>query len=166
MSGAHGNSSDHRVMAQNPDTCKELAFFRRVLVKQEKELGDFSKRADPRDRSRETLEARMRTRKTRRAIENIILQMGKRAMENQDSDGGESSSGSGARPPEHPPPPLPPLPPEPPRGTGIGASGTQTATPPAVRSLQPTEVPDFDPSRPRWYAGNASGSQRRSIIRR
>ena len=118
MSGAHGNSSDHRVMAQRPDPCEELAFFRRVLVKQEQELADISKRADPRDRSRETLEARMRTRKTRRAIENIILQMGKRAMENQDSDGGESSSGSGARPPEHPPPPLPPLPTDSPEERG------------------------------------------------
>ena len=127
MSGAHGNSSDHRVMAQRPDPRKELAFFRRVLVKQE--LANISKRADPRDRSRETLEARTRTRKTRRAIENIILQMGKRAMENQDSDRGESSSGSEARPPEHPPPPLPPLPTDSPRGTGIGAAGTQTPTP-------------------------------------
>ena len=154
-------------MAQRPDPRrKELAFFQRLLVKQERKLADISKRADRRDRLRETFEARTRTRKTRREIEGIILQMRNRGMENQDSDGGTSSSGSGARPPEHPLPALPPLPPEPPRGTGIGASGTQTATPPAVRSLQPTEVPDFDPSRPRWYAGNASGSQRRSIIRR
>ena len=144
------------------------------MVKQERKLADISKKADRRDLLRETLEARTRTRKTRRAIEGIIVQMGKRGIDNQDSDGGTGSSGSGARPPEHPPPALPPLPSEPLRGMRIGASETQTAAsshrdvrrrrfdntkeepeahhkntrPPAVRSFQPTEVPDFDQSRP------------------
>ena len=68
---------DHRVMAQRPDPRKELAFFRRLLVKQERELADISKRADRRDHSGETLEARTRTRKTLGAIEGIILQKGK-----------------------------------------------------------------------------------------
>ena len=143
-------------------------------MKQERELADISKKADRRDRSRETLEARTRTRKSRLAIEGIIVQMGKRGIDNQDSDGGMGISGSGARPPEHPPPALPPLPSEPVRGTRIGVSETQTtASPlrnvrhrrggntkeepeahykdtrlPTVRSLQPTEIPDIDPSRP------------------
>ena len=66
-------------MAQWPDPRrKELAFYRRLLMKQERELANISKKADRRDRSRETLEARTRTRKTRLAIEGIIVQMGKR----------------------------------------------------------------------------------------
>ena len=114
-------------MAQRPDPHrKELAFYRRLLMKQERELADISKKADRRDRSRETLEARTRTRKTRLAIEGIIVQMGKRGIDNQDSDGGMGSSGSRARPPEHPPPALPPLPSEPVRGTRVGASETPT----------------------------------------
>ena len=46
-------------------------------MKQEQELADISKRADRRDHSGETLEARTRTRKTLGAIEGIILQKGK-----------------------------------------------------------------------------------------
>ena len=101
-------------MAQRPDPRrKELAFYRRLLMTQERELADISKKADQRDWSKETLEARTRTRMTRRAIKGIVAQMGKRGIDNQDSDGGMGSSGSRARPPEHPPPALPPLPSEP-----------------------------------------------------
>ena len=166
-------------MAQRPEPLsKELAFFRRLSIKQEREHADINKKADRRDRSRETLEVRTRTRKTRRAIDGIKAQMGKRGMDSQDSDGSTSRSGSrdsiGARPPEHPPPPLPPLPAEPVRRTRIGATETQTTAsplrsvrrrrcgntkeepeahhgdtrPPTVRSLRPTEIPNLDPSRP------------------
>ena len=52
-------------MAQRPEPLrKELAFFRRLLIKQERELADINKKADRRDWSRETLEVRTRTRKT------------------------------------------------------------------------------------------------------
>ena len=80
-------------MAQGPEPLrKELAFFRRLLIKQERELADINKKADRRDRSRETLEVRTRTRKTRRAIDGIKAQMGKRGMDSQDSDGSTSRS--------------------------------------------------------------------------
>ena len=65
-------------MAQRPDTRrKELAFFRRLLASQERELSQISKKSDRRDRSRETLEARTDTRKTRRVIENLLFELGK-----------------------------------------------------------------------------------------
>ena len=50
-------------------------------MKQERELAEISKKADRRDRSRETLEAHSETRKTRRAIENVLLEMGNRGRE-------------------------------------------------------------------------------------
>ena len=78
MDGAHGNSAYCRGMAQRPDPLhKELAFFRRLLASQERELSQISKRSDQRDHSRETLEVRTETRKTRRVIENLLLEMGK-----------------------------------------------------------------------------------------
>ena len=104
-------------MAQRPEPlCRapytELALFRRLLVKQERELAEISKKADRRDRSRETLEARTETRKTRRAIENVLLKMGNKGREGRDRDGGAAALGSAARPPESPTPTPPPLPPK------------------------------------------------------
>ena len=99
-------------MAQGPDPLrKELAFFRRRLIKQERELQDLSKRADRRERLRETLEARMRARRTQRRSDEIKSQMGKRLMGSQDSGGSKSRSASRGptvpRPPEYPPPTPP-----------------------------------------------------------
>ena len=82
-------------MAQGPDPLrKELASFRRLLIKQERELQDVNKRADRRERSRETLEARTKARKTRRTIDEIKAQMGKRGMDSQDSDGSRVGLGA------------------------------------------------------------------------
>ena len=135
-------------------------------MKQERELADISKKADRRDHSRETLEARPGTRKTRRGIENVLLEMGKRGMEGRDSGGGASAPGSAARPPEHLSPTPPSLPPETPQATGVSTQATplhreakrrkvenpkeepeNTRLPP-VHSFCPTVVLDFDPSRP------------------
>ena len=67
-------------MAQRPEPLrKELAFFQRLLIKQERELADINKKADRRDWSRETLEVRTRTRKTRQAIDEIKSQTELRA---------------------------------------------------------------------------------------
>ena len=105
-------------MALGPDPLrKELAFFRRQLIKQERELQDVNKRANRRDRSRETLEARMRTKKKQRRIDEIKSHMGKRGMDSQDSHGSTSRSTIRGpiipRLPEYPPPPLLPLPADP-----------------------------------------------------
>ena len=163
-------------MAQGPDTLrKELAFFRRLLIRQERELQDISKKADQREQSKETLDACIRTRKTRRTIDGIEAQMSKRGITYQDSDGiiGRPGGGdtAGTRPPDHPPPPLPPLPIESLQRARVGATDAQSTTsslrcvrrrkhcdtkeegdarpsnirPPTVRSLKPTEIPSFDP---------------------
>ena len=109
MDGAHGNSAYHRAMAQRPDPLhKELAFFRRLLASQERELSQISKRSDQRDHSRETLEVRTETRKTRRVIKNLLLEMGKRDGETQDGEGGAPPDRRATRP-LGPPPPAPPL---------------------------------------------------------
>ena len=127
MDGAHGNSAYHRAMAQRPDPLhKELAFFRRLLASQERELSQISKRSDQRDHSRETLEVRTETRKTRRVIENLLLEMGKREGETQDGEGGAPPDRRATRP-LGPPPHTPP--PPPPDISGAMRSGTPTAPP-------------------------------------
>ena len=127
MDGVHGNSPYQRAMAQRPEPLRrppytELAFFRRLLVKQERELAEISKKAYRKDRSsrsRETLEARSKTRKTRQAIENIVLEMGNKSSEGRDRDGAPATTGGAARPPESPTPTPPPVAPKPPRSTGV-----------------------------------------------
>ena len=166
-------------MAQRPDPLrKELTFFLRWLIKQERELQDVNKRSNRRDRSRETLEARMKTRKTQLRIDEIRSQMGKRGIDSRDSDGSTSRSTSRGpitpRPPKYPPSPLPPLLAEPTRHKRAGVIEKQTtgsslrsvrrqrpgttkdegethprvARPPLVRSFRPTDIPSFEPSIP------------------
>ena len=102
-------------MAQRPDPLrKELAFFLRRLIEQKRKLQDVNKRANRNDRSRETLESRMRMRKTQHRIDNIRAQMSKRASDSQDSNSSTSRSTSRGpitpRPPTDLPRPLPPQP--------------------------------------------------------
>ena len=112
MNAAHGNSTYHRLMAQRPDPLlKELAFFRRVLASQKRELAQIIKRSVRRDRSRETLETRAEIRKTGQVIMNLRAEMGKRDGDTHPGDGGTTPERRSARPPSLPPPtPSPPLP--------------------------------------------------------
>ena len=127
-------------MAQGPDPLrKEFVFLRRRLIIQERELQDVNKRANRRDRSRETLEARMRTRKAQRRINDIRSQMGKRGMDIQDSEESTSRATSRGRitprPPKYPPPPLPALPADPLRRKRAGVTEEQTTGSP-LRSIR------------------------------
>ena len=113
--GTHGNTPEKQGMAQRPDPLrKELAFFLRRLIEQKRKLQDVNKRANRNDRSRETLESRMRMRKTQHRIDDIRAQMSKRASDSQDSNSSTSRSTSRgpviSRPPTDPPRPLPPQP--------------------------------------------------------
>ena len=187
MDGAHGNSPCQRAMAQRPEPLRcppdtELAFFRRLLRKRERELVEISKKAYRKDhssRSRETLEARSRTRETRQAIENIIRKMGNKSKEGRDRDGAPPATGGATRPHGSPAPTPPPGLPKPPRPTGTDI----TAVPPhreikRRRIEAPKEDPEYSNRRryagsspprypastqadPRRHAWNASGSRRR-----
>ena len=183
MGTAHTSGRWHR--GRNPCAAPphtELAFFRRLLRKQERELAEISKKAYRRDhssRSRETLEARSRTRETRQAIKKIVLEMSNKSREGRDRDGAPPATWGAARLPESPTPTTPAVPPKPPRplGADITAPPTQRevkrrkfetpkedpeySKPPPLRRFQPTQIPRFDPSRPRRHARNASGSWRR-----
>ena len=174
MDGAHGNGPYQRAMAQRPEPLRrppytELAFFRRLLRKQGRELAEISKKAYQRDhssRSRETLEARSRTRETRQAIENIVLEMSNKSREGRDRDGAPPATLGATRLPESPTPTPPPVPPKPPRPTGADIMAApphrevkrrkietpkvdpEHSRPPPLRRFRPTPIPCFDPSRP------------------
>ena len=91
MDGAHGNSPYQRAMAQRPEPLRrppdtELAFFRRLLRKQERELAEISKKAYRKDhssRSRETLEARSRTRETGKLLRTSSAKWATRARRDE-----------------------------------------------------------------------------------
>ena len=113
MNAAHGNSTYHRSMAQRPDLLlNELAFFRRVLASQKRELAQISKRSVRRDGSRETLETRAEIRKTGQVIMDLRDDMRKRDGDTHPGDGATAPERRSARPPSLPPPTPSPPPPD------------------------------------------------------
>ena len=144
---------------------KELAFFRRLLVSQKRELAQTSKSSVRGDRSKKTLEIRADIRKTGGVIADLRAEMGKRDGDTQPGEG----SPTPVRRVERLSSPLPPAPPPPPIDI-LGAVGGEApstareegkrrkveapkqesgyAKPPPLHRFRPTPVPEFDPSRP------------------
>ena len=88
---------------------KELAFFRRLLVSQKRELAQTSKSSIRGERSKRTLEIRADIRKTGGVIADLRAEMGKRDGDTRPGEG----SATPERRVERPSSPLPATPPLP-----------------------------------------------------
>ena len=112
---------------------KELAFFRRLLVSQKRELAQTSKRSVRGDRSKRTLEIRADIRKTGGVIADLRAEMRKRE---EDTPPGEESPSSVRRVER--------------LSSKVEAPKQESgyAKPPPLQSFRPTSLPGFDPSRP------------------
>ena len=148
-----------------PWLLKELAFFRRLLVSQQRELAQTSKSSVRGERSKETLEIRADIRNTGRVIADLRAEMAKKDVgilpgEHTPAPGrGVEKTPSSPPPSPHPPPTdilgetgggaLPST--RRGRKLGKGEASKQESgypKPPPLQRFHPTSVPGFDPTRP------------------